>query len=247
MDREDEGPVAMGRGREVLICSNGSVIPFLELQDKFWEDEAVEGGLSGMIEGELKEEILEVDGGYIGYTAEDGEEVVVDGAGDPAVHGDVEGVSGELEGHDLALEEPDVAIGVEDASLKRSRKTTPCGIFEKFIWIGEFLEEVTLPEVIAREFKAKWNLDFKLQLLMVLEEIVGFRLPDYLDKAAALNVTSAIGVTLLADLCIETVVDGPNQSNPTSPGGSVVGPHQPIGAWNPGGFAGKGSIAVVYS
>ena len=51
MDREDEGPVAMGRGREVLICSNGSVIPFLELQDKFWEDEAVEGGLSGMIEG----------------------------------------------------------------------------------------------------------------------------------------------------------------------------------------------------
>ena len=62
-------------------------------------------------------------GGYIGYMAEDGEEVVVDGAGDPAVHGDVEGVSGELEGHDLALEEPDVAIGVEDASLKRSRKT----------------------------------------------------------------------------------------------------------------------------
>ncbi|URD96381.1 hypothetical protein MUK42_29181 [Musa troglodytarum] len=130
--------------------------PLLEPPNELGEDEAVEAGLGGAVEGdgegvlrevgcerlrvlaegeaayvvkgEPEEQILEVDDrGPGGSFFEDGKKAEVDGTADPLRHGDSERASGELQCSSLALEEPGISIGVEDAVAKEVQEDgVPC-------------------------------------------------------------------------------------------------------------------------
>ncbi|WOL09680.1 hypothetical protein Cni_G18433 [Canna indica] len=82
-----------------------------------------DGEAADAVEGEAEEEILEVNGSPVGaVVSEDAPEAVPNGPVGPMRHGLAEGAGGELEGRDLALEELRLAVGVEDATPRRSWK-----------------------------------------------------------------------------------------------------------------------------